>query len=60
MELFTDFVYYTPLLIKKKGEDSLTNEGLEFINNSILPNSDLMGSGMFDGEGLRGNYSKHP
>jgi len=60
MELFTDFVYYTPLLIKKKGEDSLTNEGLEFINNSILPNSDLMGSGMFDGEGLRGDYSKHP
>ncbi len=53
MEIFTDFVYYTPLLIKKKGENILTSEGLQFINNSILPNSNLMGSGKFESRRLR-------
>ena len=53
MEIFTDFVYYTPLLIKKKGENILTSEGLQFINNSILPNSNLMGSGKFEPRALR-------
>ncbi len=53
MEFFTDFVYYTPLLIKKKGENILTSEGLQFINNSILPNSNLMGSGKFEPRSLR-------
>ncbi len=53
MEFFTDFVYYTPLLIKKKGENILTSEGLQFINNSILPNSNLMGSGKFESRRLR-------
>ena len=53
MEFFTDFVYYTPLLMKKKGENILTSEGLQFINNSILPNSNLMGSGKFEPRSLR-------
>ena len=53
MEIFTDFIYYTPLLIKKKGENILTSEGLQFINNSILPNSNLMGSGKFEPRSLR-------
>ena len=53
MEIFTDFIYYTPLLIKKKGENILTSEGLQFINNSILPNSNLMGSGRFESRRLR-------
>jgi hypothetical protein len=53
MEFFTDFVYYTPLLIKKKGENILTSEGLQFINNSILPNSNLMGSCKFEPRALR-------
>ena len=53
MEIFTDFVYYTPLLVKKKGENVLTNESIQFINNSILPSSTLMGSGKFESRRLR-------
>lgn len=58
MQIFTDFVYYTPLLIKKKGENILTSDGVQFINNSILPNSSLMGSGTFEPRTLRRGEKK--
>jgi len=53
MEIFTDFVYHAPLIVKKKGENALTNEAVQFINNSILPSSTLMGSGKFESRQLR-------
>ena len=40
--------YYEALLIKQKGENTLTASGLEFINNGILPNSSLMNSGKYE------------
>lgn len=45
---YPDLRYYEALLIKQKGENTLTASGLEFINNGILPNSSLMNSGKYE------------
>jgi hypothetical protein len=42
------FTYYNALLIKKKGEAELDTDGINFINNSILPDSSLRNSGVYD------------
>ena len=42
------FTYYNALLIKKKGENDLETDGINFINNSILPDSSLKNSGVYD------------
>ena len=45
---YPDLRYYEALLIKQKGENTLTDLGIQFINNSILPNSSLMNSGKYE------------
>ena len=45
---YSDLRYYEALLIKQKGENTLTDLGIQFINNSILPNSSLMNSGKYE------------
>ena len=45
---YTGLQYYEALLIKQKGENTLTDLGIQFINNSILPNSSLMNSGKYE------------
>jgi uncharacterized protein YjbK len=42
------FTYYNALLVKKKGEAELDTNGINFINNSNLPNSSLRNSGVFN------------
>lgn len=42
------YTYYKALLIKKKGETELKTEGINFISNTILPDSNLRNSGMYD------------
>jgi len=42
------YTYYKALLIKKKGETELDKEGINFISNTILPDSNLRNSGMYD------------
>jgi len=48
VKAYKDLQYYEALLIKQKGENTLTDSGVQFINDSILPNSNLMNSGKYE------------